>query len=206
LNLKRFDFWHDSCLAFATAMAGSRDRPSQQGALMRKTLLALVATSAIALSAGTASAATLIGSYWVGGGTYWADGYPQTAYSPLDAAVLIFGPGKYNISIYSTSVTKTGWVDGYGTSVHLKYDWDNGVLGNSPVAQDFKPRPTYDSEGAFSAFIQDREGLFGSITDPNASINYVFAAVPEPSSWAMLIAGFGLVGAAARRRRAVAAA
>ena len=30
-------------------------------------------------------------------------------------------------------------------------------------------------------------------------------AVPEPASWAMLIAGFGLVGAAARRRRVVAA-
>jgi hypothetical protein len=29
--------------------------------------------------------------------------------------------------------------------------------------------------------------------------------VPEPSSWAMLIAGFGLVGAVARRRRPVAA-
>ena len=29
--------------------------------------------------------------------------------------------------------------------------------------------------------------------------------VPEPASWAMLIAGFGLVGAVARRRRAVAA-
>jgi hypothetical protein len=29
-------------------------------------------------------------------------------------------------------------------------------------------------------------------------------AVPEPASWAMLIAGFGLVGASARRRRALA--
>jgi hypothetical protein len=29
--------------------------------------------------------------------------------------------------------------------------------------------------------------------------------VPEPQSWAMLIAGFGLVGAAARRRRSGAA-
>ena len=27
------------------------------------------------------------------------------------------------------------------------------------------------------------------------------AAVPEPASWALMIAGFGLVGAAARRRR-----
>ena len=173
---------------------------------MRKTLRALVATSAIALSAGTASAATLIGSYWVGGGTYWGTGYPQTAYSPLDAAALIFGPGNYNISIYSTSVTMTGWVDGNGTSVHLKYDWDNGALGNSPVAQNFKPRPTYDGGGAFSAYILDREGIYGSITNPNASINYVFAAVPEPSSWVMLIAGFGLVGASMRRRKAVVAA
>lgn len=32
------------------------------------------------------------------------------------------------------------------------------------------------------------------------------AAVPEPSNWAMLIAGFGLVGAAARRRRTMLAA
>ena len=33
-----------------------------------------------------------------------------------------------------------------------------------------------------------------------------FDPVPEPASWAMLIAGFGLIGAAARRQRAVAAA
>ncbi len=30
----------------------------------------------------------------------------------------------------------------------------------------------------------------------------LFAAVPEPASWAIMIAGFGLAGAAARRRRA----
>ena len=32
------------------------------------------------------------------------------------------------------------------------------------------------------------------------------AAVPEPTSWAMLIAGFGLTGAAMRRRRTALAA
>jgi hypothetical protein len=31
------------------------------------------------------------------------------------------------------------------------------------------------------------------------------AAVPEPASWALLILGFGVVGVAARRQRAMAA-
>jgi hypothetical protein len=35
---------------------------------------------------------------------------------------------------------------------------------------------------------------------------FLLAAVPEPSSWAMLIAGFGLVGAMSRRRRVTVAA
>jgi hypothetical protein len=33
--------------------------------------------------------------------------------------------------------------------------------------------------------------------------DFAASAVPEPATWAMLIAGFGLVGAAARRRRGV---
>ncbi|WP_310476064.1 PEPxxWA-CTERM sorting domain-containing protein [Sandarakinorhabdus sp.] len=45
----------------------------------------------------------------------------------------------------------------------------------------------------------------GSPIIDNISIDTVGAAIPEPASWAMLLAGFGLVGFAARRRRAVAA-
>ncbi len=33
-------------------------------------------------------------------------------------------------------------------------------------------------------------------------IRVTAGAIPEPATWAMLIAGFGLVGLAARRRRA----
>lgn len=55
--------------------------------------------------------------------------------------------------------------------------------------------------------------LNGFSTDLDASaeagfdwkITYANGGVPEPASWAMLIAGFGLIGGAARRRRAIAA-
>ena len=57
-----------------------------------------------------------------------------------------------------------------------------------------------------------RSYAFGSSFSPrnlNGSIVYSVGAVsgvPEPENWAMLIAGFGLVGAVSRRRRAVAVA
>ena len=41
---------------------------------------------------------------------------------------------------------------------------------------------------------------------PFSLLDGVSAAVPEPATWAMLIGGFGLVGAAARRRRSAAVA
>ena len=55
--------------------------------------------------------------------------------------------------------------------------------------------------------INDIQGL----NDSSAYEKLVFtssggAVVPEPASWAMLIAGFGLVGAVARRRRVATAA
>ncbi len=40
---------------------------------------------------------------------------------------------------------------------------------------------------------------------PISMLDGVSLAVPEPATWAMLIGGFGLVGAASRRRRAIAA-
>jgi len=43
---------------------------------------------------------------------------------------------------------------------------------------------------------------FGSITSAEAPTS---TAVPEPASWAMMIGGFGIVGAATRRRQHVAA-
>jgi uncharacterized membrane protein len=55
--------------------------------------------------------------------------------------------------------------------------------------------------------INDRGQIVGFGFDENGvNQGFLLTAVPEPASWAMLIAGFGLVGATARRRRAVIAA
>ena len=61
-------------------------------------------------------------------------------------------------------------------------------------------------EYAWTSQVTGGTGLFGTVTG-NVTFLAVEAgnAVPEPASWAMLIAGFGLVGAV-QRRRAIAAA
>ncbi len=46
---------------------------------------------------------------------------------------------------------------------------------------------------------------YGFSGGPSANFDFAVAGVPEPASWALMIGGFGLVGAAARRRRAVTA-
>ena len=60
---------------------------------------------------------------------------------------------------------------------------------------------------AYSAYVRDH-----SSNGDNSALNYAFrweggaGGVPEPATWAMLIVGFGLVGAAARRRNTAVAA
>lgn len=55
--------------------------------------------------------------------------------------------------------------------------------------------------------INDRGQIVGFGFDAQGNTRgYLLSAVPEPASWAMLIAGFGLVGAVSRRRRVAVAA
>lgn len=77
--------------------------------------------------------------------------------------------------------------DGNGSFNVLASSSDPNRVGNFWVFQEF---------GGMQFFENTPGGAYYQLSGQ---------AVPEPASWAMLIAGFGLVGAAARRRRVLAA-
>lgn len=73
-----------------------------------------------------------------------------------------------------------------GVSRFRVADVDGGLL---PTGTEFVTGLTFASSGQVN------------LTQSPITINTTPGAVPEPASWAMLIAGFGMIGAAQRRRR-----
>ncbi|WP_235945650.1 FxDxF family PEP-CTERM protein [Thermaurantiacus tibetensis] len=67
---------------------------------------------------------------------------------------------------------------------------------------DYLPQKWIESSNANNFALSFSGGA--TISGPYAGTGTFAALVPEPATWAMLIAGFGMVGLAARRRRAAA--
>lgn len=95
------------------------------------------------------------------------------------------GPTFINGLIAGITSFGTEPAGGCGAGKTDPYAAANGSCINSSVGE--MAGDTY--VGAYSSFIQ----------------SYIDAAVPEPSTWAMMIAGFGMVGATMRRRRKIVA-
>ncbi len=84
--------------------------------------------------------------------------------------------------------------------------WESTILA-SDVFRRFGFSFTAGNAGALSLEFRSAGGdnIGAILDDVSISVTSPTGAVPEPATWAMLIAGFGLVGFTARRRRGAAA-
>ncbi|WP_394761018.1 PEPxxWA-CTERM sorting domain-containing protein [Phenylobacterium sp.] len=91
------------------------------------------------------------------------------------------------------SVTMNAF-DRFGGFLGSVTDLDNKPLGQGPVLE-------LNIAGIQSVTFSGTSGTVGFDNFEFNTVRPTGAAVPEPAAWALMIAGFGLTGAALRRRR-----
>ncbi|MFW2850399.1 PEPxxWA-CTERM sorting domain-containing protein [Sphingomonas sp. TX0543] len=188
---------------------------------IRSTLLAAGALVGATLAVTPAEAAVTLYSFtdtlsngWNVSGSFTVD--DTVRYAVNDVAVTIDGTAMHGATIYNYGPTRGASTFDVGfsfsnapTSVE---DLVN-VPGSSLLLRIDGTRTTSDGhtnlsglrsgalrtavyyDGGFSRFSS------ASTTSGKVTARPFVAAVPEPATWAMMIAGFGLTGAALRRRR-----
>jgi hypothetical protein len=122
------------------------------------------------------------------------NGYPTGSLLTVDFAAPTSG----------ISFTFNNYGTGNGSSASF-YDAGNVLIGSLALDGIGSLTPySFAGTGVSRVVFNNATGGGGSWIFGVGQLTY--GAVPEAASWAMLIAGFGLVGAAARRRRMVVAA
>ena len=183
---------------------------------MNKFLFALTLAAAASLAPAAHAAVTIVdysfdtaGGTSVGGGSFSYDSSLTGALTFADLAsfTLTLGSNTYDLSFVNSGNFSPYYLFGFNA--------DSGTF----VSQSVGGFPTIlagiknsFTEGFFVrndanyTLVRDYASNAGEIYFDHVSISMSTGAVPEPATWAMLITGFGLVGAALRRRTAVPAA
>ncbi|WP_235927657.1 Npun_F0296 family exosortase-dependent surface protein [Sandarakinorhabdus rubra] len=134
-------------------------------------------------------------------------GYVSSAINPNNATLST--PDLESISFYWGSIDRYNRVDVLDSNDNIIFTITGGML---PPADGNQLLPGTNRRINFTA---GPNQVIGGLKFSSTGIAFEFdsfaadlvdgtgtgTAVPEPASWAMLIAGFGLVGAAGRRRR-----
>ena len=95
------------------------------------------------------------------------------------------------------------------TAAQTAAAWNSGTfaLPNGPFVPGMQPTPfTFTLDGLTTLLFTISDGDNNYANNAGGVSFRIAAAVPEPATWAMLIGGFGMIGLAMRRRRALAAA
>lgn len=124
--------------------------------------------------------------------------------------------GNYAATSFGNSITCNGCTDSYFADNMLislpDGTWRAILRANANESSNvIGTNPFFDLRGQhgvalptplFSSFVPSIAGLVGSQWDDRSfGLPQATSSAPEPTSWAMLVAGFGLVGAMVRRRR-----
>lgn len=162
---------------------------------MKKSML-VIAASLLAIASSSANAATYIyvGSWTPSDGPQW--GTNPLAYSGVGAAAFLFGGSA---SDYAVST-----VDNNPLNIDNRAHYEMIGVGSRVFADSFfrgtegvtryQDVYVYDEKvDTVSAYVND----FGN-TNVNYAFRVVAGAVPEPSTWALMLLGFGFVGGAIR--------
>jgi hypothetical protein len=146
---------------------------------------------------GTYNGRSAFGVNWVDVAGYYAT--PSTDYNSFQLILVDrsdTGAGNFDIVFNYDSINWEAGGSSYGVSAGVGFTDQTGRPGYNGLLDGSGTAGSFLAGGAFdlAAGSQDSGGIAG---------RYVFAvrAVPEPETYAMLLAGLGIVGFVARRRR-----
>ena len=191
---------------------------------MRVSLFATVAAAALAASSMANAAVVAVTSTVSGSAGAWVHDFTVVNNLPNTNNIYFFGvvmPTGRNIAGSPGGFNPNDWPfwnqNGSlgGSNTGYNNNWINGSIAPGASLGGFKVLDTGTTAATNIGYFAFAFG--GSYAGPECFncggnpgfeglVNGGTGAVPEPASWAMLIAGFGLAGAVMRRRRAVAAA
>lgn len=129
----------------------------------------------------------------------------------INAGGIMYAAGSNLLSGSFGSGFLDGTIDGTSGVVRGSTEGGASIVYTSDFL-DFSDVVVFDFSLPLTAVTQSFGPAGGTIRDFNASMGGQFASepmpsvggVPEPTTWAMLVLGFGLVGVTARRRKPVA--
>lgn len=174
--------------------------------------LYLVAVSAIAMAVPAQAAKVYnVSAVYASTATYngtvtFADDYQSML--ATSGTLKGYAEGSFNFSSLADS-SVVNWVWPSGNNGNVNYSGDPAKFATFLMTG---VEPGFGSFVVFSALTSGAPALSFSDSAYANSINYndalvsgsvTLANVPEPASWALMIGGFGLAGAAMRRRRSV---
>lgn len=172
--------------------------------------------AAALVAAVPASAATVVASLPDFDGPLNTGGFPVDlgvvgtfAYSLPGSAVITSATlsGTYGTAAFSASTAGfDASVD--GTTLTVCVPLDPGCWVNGAAFRPFSfvlPGSSFASllDGMADLRIIQTNGNFVRFGSPTLTIDYTTAGVPEPSTWLMMLAGFGMIGFGIRNRRSV---